>query len=289
MNAAEIVRSLGGEWRGNYGLAPCPVCQPEGKRDQRALSVMDKGGYPFVTCFKSCSSIAIKKALGVESGDVSRPDTEELRRREAAAKARQEKAAQLAEYLLSRAVRKTHTYFGQKGFPDLAVPVLGNGAAILPMKDRKGVLKSAQLIFPDGTKKFIKGGSIDGCAFPIGIPSDNIVLCEGAATGFSIWRSAKNCGNVSLYVLCCMSTSGIVSVAESGVSGVVCADNDEPRYPPATKKYGAGEWAAIKTGLPYVIPSGRGDFNDLEASFGSADVWKEIEPALRLREARRSG
>jgi hypothetical protein len=45
MNEAQrITQALGGDWRGGSGLAPCPVCQPEGRRDQRALSLSDNRG-----------------------------------------------------------------------------------------------------------------------------------------------------------------------------------------------------------------------------------------------------
>jgi len=51
--ADRITRALGGDWRGNSGLAPCPICQPEGRRDQRALSLSDSGGRLLVHCHKS--------------------------------------------------------------------------------------------------------------------------------------------------------------------------------------------------------------------------------------------
>lgn len=51
--AKDIVQAFGGEWRSNYGLAPCPICQPEGRRDQRGLSVKDSDGRTLLTCHKS--------------------------------------------------------------------------------------------------------------------------------------------------------------------------------------------------------------------------------------------
>ncbi len=66
MTDAEILtRALGGEWRGQFGNAPCPVCQPERRRDQRALSLRCEGGRLLVFCHKGgCEFRAIVEAAG---------------------------------------------------------------------------------------------------------------------------------------------------------------------------------------------------------------------------------
>ena len=43
-DARTITMTLGGTWRASYGSCPCPVCQPERRPDQRALSVTEAGG-----------------------------------------------------------------------------------------------------------------------------------------------------------------------------------------------------------------------------------------------------
>lgn len=35
----QVTKDLGGKWGYGYGVAPCPVCQPERRRDQNALTV----------------------------------------------------------------------------------------------------------------------------------------------------------------------------------------------------------------------------------------------------------
>ena len=72
MDAQTLTRQLGGTWHGGAGKAPCPVCQPERRRDQTALSLKDgKNGALLLYCFKSgCSfedltltlSLPIKRA-----------------------------------------------------------------------------------------------------------------------------------------------------------------------------------------------------------------------------------
>ena len=42
MRSADIITiELGGRWNGRYGSAPCPVCQPERRREQNALTLSD--------------------------------------------------------------------------------------------------------------------------------------------------------------------------------------------------------------------------------------------------------
>ncbi len=54
MNSARSVTlQLGGEWRGNYGSAPCPICQPERRADQRALAVREAAGILLIYCHKA--------------------------------------------------------------------------------------------------------------------------------------------------------------------------------------------------------------------------------------------
>ncbi len=64
-DAETLTRALGGEWRGQFGNAPCPVCQPERRRDQRALSLRCEGGRLLVFCHKGgCEFRAIVEAAG---------------------------------------------------------------------------------------------------------------------------------------------------------------------------------------------------------------------------------
>lgn len=42
--ARDLTRTLSGNWRGYYGSAPCPICQPEQRRDQRGLSIREEAG-----------------------------------------------------------------------------------------------------------------------------------------------------------------------------------------------------------------------------------------------------
>ena len=70
MNAEAFTRFLCGEWRGTYGLAACPVCQPELPIDWRALMLYSQRGKLVVTCHMSgCDLRTIAKAAGLSLVD----------------------------------------------------------------------------------------------------------------------------------------------------------------------------------------------------------------------------
>ena len=61
-----ITIALSGDWRGNQGYAPCPVCQHERRRDQRALSIRAEGGRLLTFCDKSgCDFRTVREAAGL--------------------------------------------------------------------------------------------------------------------------------------------------------------------------------------------------------------------------------
>jgi len=57
---------LSGTWRNGAGQAPCPICQPERRKDQTALSISNEGGKLLLHCFKShCSFVDIAQAANL--------------------------------------------------------------------------------------------------------------------------------------------------------------------------------------------------------------------------------
>ncbi|WP_172298144.1 toprim domain-containing protein [Pseudoruegeria sp. HB172150] len=90
--AERITRALGGVWRGGSGSAPCPVCQPEGRQDQRALSLTDSQGRLLVHCHKrGCDALAELQRRGIaekRTGNQERFDPAEQRRKREAERKR---------------------------------------------------------------------------------------------------------------------------------------------------------------------------------------------------------
>ncbi len=89
----EFIRAIGGAWNGHHGTAPCPICQPERRADQRALSLRAEGGKLLAYCHKSgCAWRDIVAALGLP---FERLDADPTAQREAEAKRAEYERAQL--------------------------------------------------------------------------------------------------------------------------------------------------------------------------------------------------
>ncbi len=71
IDPAKLTRDLGGKWRQHYGTAPCPVCQPQRRKDQNALSITVKGETLLMNCKKNhCEFRDILTAAGITPGHV---------------------------------------------------------------------------------------------------------------------------------------------------------------------------------------------------------------------------
>jgi hypothetical protein len=104
-DAPTLTRALGGRWWHGYGTAPCPVCQPERREGQNALTLKDgRDARLLAHCKKSrCGFRDILAAAGIAHGDHPAPDPAILARREAADRADREKRARQAAKLWNEA------------------------------------------------------------------------------------------------------------------------------------------------------------------------------------------
>lgn len=77
--------ALGGKWHARCGTAPCPICQPERRRDQDALTLSDATDRrPLAHCNKAgCSFRDLAAALGLSFGTFTKPDPMERAKRKA--------------------------------------------------------------------------------------------------------------------------------------------------------------------------------------------------------------
>ncbi|MFQ3666358.1 MAG: PriCT-2 domain-containing protein [Sphingomonadaceae bacterium] len=210
------------------------------------------------------------------------PEEKRRRRQEARIRAEQEEAERQAGYarvakeskaLLAAAKLEPHLYLDSKGFRadefggrGLVAP---SGELLIPMREQNSIW-NVQRISPDGTKKFLHGGRAKGLVHCLGNGPEKW-LCEGYATGLSVFLALK-----SLYrqatVVVCFSAGNLIHIAEH-IKGrrYVVADNDESK---------TGENAAIKTGLPWCMPPDVGhDANDMHQARGIravADMMRKM-------------
>jgi len=212
---------------------------------------------------------------------------------------RADRASAIASRLIAAASPGPHPYLARKGFPDerplviaadaaaeiggaYLVPPGAKVAIVLPARIGNRVA-SVQLIWPDGTKKFLYGGDMGGAAHRIASGADTW-LCEGFATGLSL-RLALRGLNRRDTVLVCFSASNIVRVAEA-VRGrrFIAADHDAPpkAKPDQFGGLGAGEYFAQRAGRPYLMPTSEGlDVNDVHQAESIFAVQRLIADLIR--------
>lgn len=214
---------------------------------------------------------------------------------EAEQRERAARAAHVAQTLLATAKLGTHAYLARKGFPteqahvlpaadvvDIGgkylVPEGAKTALIIPARIGTRIT-SAQLIWEDGTKKFLAGGEMGGAVHRLSRGTETW-LCEGFATGLSL-RMVLKALNRSATVLCCFSASNLATVART-IEGkcFIAADHDKPLE--QFGGLGTGEHYAKVAGHPYTMPPDLGtDFNDMLMKQGIFAVQKHIATFIR--------
>lgn len=100
MDAQTLTLALGGKWHRSYGAAPCPVCQPERRRDQDALTLSNGATGLLAHCKKTgCAFRDVMAAAGVYQGSHQPPDPFTVARRKAEEQAEAQKRAFQAQRL----------------------------------------------------------------------------------------------------------------------------------------------------------------------------------------------
>ena len=170
-------------------------------------------------------------------------------------------AATKALYIWSRATPApaNHPYLLKKGIKPHGARLWRNDTLIIPLYNSSRELVNLQFINESGEKRFLSGGRKKACFHVMGSETGTILVCEGFATGASLFEStgfltvvafdAGNLKNVAINIKALYPSSDIV----------ICGDNDLS---------GVGQQKAIEAALPingkYIIPATPGqDWNDL--------------------------
>ena len=103
-------------------------------------------------------------------------------------------------------------------------------ALLVPLTDISGKLQNLQQIFPNGGKRFLKGGAVKGhyCCLPGGNDKTPILLCEGWATGATLFEA------VGWTTVCAMNAGNLLPVGTilrkryPDRDIILCADDDWP-------------------------------------------------------------
>ena len=144
-----------------------------------------------------------------------------------------------------------HPYLVRKAVHAYGLRQLRN-QLVVPLRDTDGTLHSLQFIAADGRKTLLTGGRKRGCYHAIGRPERALCICEGYATGASIFEATGHATAIAF------DAGNLEAVARAlrnkfpRLALVVCADNDvsTPGNPGLT----AGRAAARAVGAALAAP-----------------------------------
>lgn len=182
-----------------------------------------------------------------------------------------------------------HKYLLKKGVG--AYGLKSDGFNLLvPMRDENGTLHSIQSIDPKGAKKFLPGGRVKGCYYPIGKPNGVLCIAEGFATAASIYKSTGHAVAVAF------NSGNLKPVAQAlrkklpDIELILCADDDsKTKGNPGVSS--ATEAAQVVGGTVAVPdfsdnrPEGATDFNDLHRHAGADAVKASVAAAKPVANA----
>lgn len=175
---------------------------------------------------------------------------------------------------------------------------LDNDLLVIPLYDISGKLWSLQTIDSEGKKRFLAGGRKKACFYSIGSlgKAEKIFICEGFATGASIYMAA---GATTLVAFDAGNLEPVTATVRSvypNIPIVICADNDQ------WKEYNTGKEKAEQVAKKYhcrvalpvfseeslLLPEKQvikpTDFNDQHVLLGLEEVNKQLNQAYEIQE-----
>jgi phage/plasmid primase-like uncharacterized protein len=291
-DANGLTLALGGRWHGRYGAAPCPACQPEGRKGQNALTLADgTNGRLVLDCKKSaCAFLNILVAAGLHSGDYTPPDPATIAKRKAQQRADAEKRAAQAKRVWQEAQpiagTLAETYLRGRGItaplpatlrfhpecwhgptarrlPAMVAAVQGAGSpAVHRTWLRADGLGKAEIDPPKAMLGAVTGGAVrltDGLG--------PLVVAEGIETALSL---ASGLLRTPATVWAALSTSGIRGLHLSPTASrlTIAPDGDAPGREAANALAERAHALGWQVSL-LAAPDGR-DWNDILTKKGEA-------------------
>ena len=249
-DAKTLTMALGGKWHRRYGVAPCPFCLPERRRDQDALTLHAGPKGLLAHCKKSgCAFRDIMAAAGIAPGTCHAPDPFTVARRRAEEQAEAMKRAAQAHSLWREALPIAGTvaeaYLRGRAItcplPDTLrfVPSCWHATAqrlpalVALVEGGEGFAVHRTYLRTDGIGKAEVGppkamlGAVAGGAVCVAHGPGPLVVAEGIETALSL---ASGLLRAPATVWAALSTSGIRGLHLPPQPGrlTIAADGDNP-------------------------------------------------------------
>lgn len=208
------------------------------------------------------------------------------RARELAEEKRHTKACESAQRIWNNATEPSaeHLYLKQKGIKAYGLREY-EGRLVIPIWSRD-VLHSLQFISSNGNKQFLSGGKVKEGYFMIGSPTEILCICEGYATGASIFTATDYAVAVAFNAGNLVSVAQVLRKKFPEAQLILCADDD--CWTSGNPGISKAREAADRVGGLLLIPNfgknrpeGFTDFNDLHQLCGIEAVKRIIDSAIR--------
>jgi putative DNA primase/helicase len=195
-------------------------------------------------------------------------------------------AANYAQKLWAQAgvASSYHPYLLKKGVQAHGIREY-QGKLVIPVQ-QGDQLQSLQWIEANGTKRFLKGAKVKGGFFTLGTPNGVVCLCEGYATGASLFEATGHAVVIAFHAGNLKPVATLLGQQFHEAKLIICADDDRstPGNPGLTQAKEAAELVAGVFTVPHFGSDCRqkmSDFNDLHQSSGIEAVQKVIERAIQ--------
>jgi putative DNA primase/helicase len=177
-----------------------------------------------------------------------------------------------------------HPYLTRKGIQPNGARMYGD-VLVIPMRDSAGTLHSLQFIETNNDKRFLYGGRVKACYFDIGKPSGTMIVCEGFATGASVYECTGQAVAVAFNADNLRAVATELRARFPELRIIIAADDDyrTDGNPGRTKALEAARDARGLLAVPEFAgcrPDGATDFNDLHQSVGTDAVKACIDAAV---------
>ena len=154
-----------------------------------------------------------------------------------------------------------------------------SGSLVIPLCDVDCTLHSLQFITPKGEKQFLLGGRIAGCCYGLGSLNRHIWLCEGFATGATVFEATHEAVAVCFFAGNLRHVAGALRGKYPSAELIISADNDRksPGNPGLTAAKAVARRFMGRAVWPVFEEDADGsDFNDLAQRIGIAGVREEL-------------
>lgn len=201
---------------------------------------------------------------------LSAAEREALQREWREKKAQREAEQRAAEYhasidaaeMWARGIPATseHGYVATKGIDPAPLRQLGE-TLLIPMCDHHGTLWNLQRIWPDGAKRFLKGGRVDDLFFVLGDASgSDAIFAEGYATADTVHRATGHLCIVAFSSKNLVRVSRLWAELRPDLHYTIFADDDAGTAAKPGPHFGknpgieAAEFAASQIGAAVAYP-----------------------------------